>query len=459
MARVRAPNDRLRVLLREAGFTLEQLARAVNDVGAENGLDLHYNRSAVSHWLAGTEPRAQSAGLVAEVFSRRLSRLVSTQDAGFHAAAPPGDVVRAGMGEPVEMADAAAVLAQLAGLGSAQRAVARGVLFHTDPLAAASEQVNPGALSPTQQRRCGAERVRSARAMLRLVQMAAALSGGAAVRTALAGYLGCVIGPWLRTTRPPRARFELIQVAGRLAHHAGLASVDDELHGVAQDYFLLSLRFTRQVGDRVGYAATLSALSGQAHALHHHRQARRFAELAVQAASSMTVDLPKALLLGQLAVAAAGCGDEAVAREALTAAEHVARDERDRSRSCGGHQEASLLQLAAEARWSLGECDRAVAAMRASLARFPATSRHARMLAAVRLSEMELSRGYVEAGCVAGHLFLDHYPYLRSRRIEREISSVIRRAGVMAGHPAAAALRRRAMTLRTRKAARGRYPR
>ena len=51
------PNDHLRRLFAESGWTLSQWARAVNLVGSENGTPLRYNASAAHHWLGGTTPR------------------------------------------------------------------------------------------------------------------------------------------------------------------------------------------------------------------------------------------------------------------------------------------------------------------------------------------------------------------------------------------------------------------
>ncbi|MFD7512563.1 hypothetical protein ACFV5N_24940, partial [Streptomyces sp. NPDC059853] len=53
----RGPNHQLRALLREAGWTQQELARAVNTLGTETGTPLRYDRTAVAHWLSGTQPR------------------------------------------------------------------------------------------------------------------------------------------------------------------------------------------------------------------------------------------------------------------------------------------------------------------------------------------------------------------------------------------------------------------
>lgn len=76
-------NTSLRALLDEADWSYGALARAVNAVGAELGMQLRYDRSAVAHWLSGTKPRPAVRKLIAEALSRRLGRATSLPDTGF----------------------------------------------------------------------------------------------------------------------------------------------------------------------------------------------------------------------------------------------------------------------------------------------------------------------------------------------------------------------------------------
>ncbi|MGH3907575.1 MAG: hypothetical protein ACRDTE_25870 [Pseudonocardiaceae bacterium] len=69
-------------LIAQAQWTNGQFARAVNRVGAEAGLQLSYDDSAVCHWLAGTLPRDRVRPVVCEVLSRRLGRPVTPASAG-----------------------------------------------------------------------------------------------------------------------------------------------------------------------------------------------------------------------------------------------------------------------------------------------------------------------------------------------------------------------------------------
>src|SRR5262245_30689916 len=78
----RIPNARLRTLLKEAAWTGQDFARAVNTTGAETGVALRYDRTAVAHWLAGSRPSRTVTALAAEALSRRLGRRISPDETG-----------------------------------------------------------------------------------------------------------------------------------------------------------------------------------------------------------------------------------------------------------------------------------------------------------------------------------------------------------------------------------------
>jgi hypothetical protein len=98
------PNRRLASLIAEAGFSNAGLARRVDQLGIEHGLDLRYDKTSVTRWLRGQQPRGTTPALIAEVFTQRLGRRLSAQDLGLDACAP----VYAGLefaGSPDEAVD------------------------------------------------------------------------------------------------------------------------------------------------------------------------------------------------------------------------------------------------------------------------------------------------------------------------------------------------------------------
>ncbi|WP_330244345.1 regulator [Streptomyces sp. NBC_00562] len=84
----RTPNRQLASLITEAGFSNAGLARRVDQLGLEHGLDLRYDKTSVTRWLRGQQPRGTTPALIAEVFTRRLGRRLSAQDLGLDACAP-----------------------------------------------------------------------------------------------------------------------------------------------------------------------------------------------------------------------------------------------------------------------------------------------------------------------------------------------------------------------------------
>jgi hypothetical protein len=60
----------------------------VDQLGLEHGLDLRYDKTSVTRWLRGQQPRGTTPALIAEVFTRRLGRRLTAQDLGLDACAP-----------------------------------------------------------------------------------------------------------------------------------------------------------------------------------------------------------------------------------------------------------------------------------------------------------------------------------------------------------------------------------
>jgi hypothetical protein len=84
----RTPNRQLAALIAEAGFSNAGLARRVDQLGLEHGLDLRYDKTSVTRWLRGQQPRGTTPALIAEVFTRRLGRRLTAEDLGLDACAP-----------------------------------------------------------------------------------------------------------------------------------------------------------------------------------------------------------------------------------------------------------------------------------------------------------------------------------------------------------------------------------
>ncbi len=393
-----SPNVRLRALLREANWTGEELARAVNAVGAEAGVKCHHNRSSVAHWLAGRRPRHPNPALIAEALSRRLERTVVEHDAGL-ASEPPdavGSVLR---------------LERLYGAALSRDSVAQTFVYSPSvlPLRGWGGQSATVRTEQWQRRSAppGADAVRSAWHMVRLFAAHLDLMGGGAARPALVGYLTQSVLPWLdEPGTGPALRLDLLKVTGLLAYLAGFACFDDLLHGAAQEFYILAAHCASAVGDPVSYAVALTGLSGQADSLGHRDVARRLAESALDSAARRAPAETKAFLHGHVAVASA-------ADDPTTALGHIDLAERALERPGGAavigrYHRAELFHHRAHVLARSGDRVGAIRAFDASVRHRPAGERRARAITMACLARAQLDAGRIDASCATwGHAWKD----------------------------------------------------
>lgn len=121
----RTPNRQLAALIAEAGFSNAGLARRVDQLGLEHGLDLRYDKTSVTRWLRGQQPRGTTPALIAEVFTRRLGRRLTAQDLGLDACAP----VYAGLEFAATPAEAVDIVSGLWRKDSGSHAELRKIAF------------------------------------------------------------------------------------------------------------------------------------------------------------------------------------------------------------------------------------------------------------------------------------------------------------------------------------------
>jgi tetratricopeptide (TPR) repeat protein len=408
----RQPNHLLRELLRESGWSGEELARAVNHVGAGSGRDLRYQRASVHQWLAGTLPRPPGPELVCEALSRRLGRPVGLAEAGF---LPAGATAH-------READAPDTL--LRALGEAARRPERhpGLLSvrygSSDPgaqLAAASVPRSPHDEVPG---RLTNRQVETAGTMLAVFSASDRAYGGGHARLALAGYLAHTVGPLLRLPGRPMLRLRLLADAAQLSYLCGFMHVDDELNGLAERYYQASLRLAETAGDLPTQALALRAMSIQAHTLGHRPAALSLARAAAERSARCRSPRVRAGVLGQLAVTEAAAGHPQDALRELDRSRQLVADIDGPAPAIGEYHLGSCDHTHAVVAAELGEHASAVRSLKASATRRPRTEVRSRAVVSSRLAETHLASGHLEAACAAWHEFLDRYPHLESRRAE-----------------------------------------
>ncbi|WP_432021695.1 regulator [Streptomyces parvus] len=486
----RTPNRRLASLIAEAGFSHAGLARRVDQLGLEHGLDLRYDKTSVTRWLRGQQPRGTTPALIAEVFTRRLGRRLSAQDLGLDACAPvyaglefaatPAEAVdivsglwRKDSGTHTELRKIAFTPAGLVvpsrdwligradewvardggagrrtgGEAGAAPAPGRADSGRTDgaprteprnlPRPPAGPQrptpsgpavthppathppaagTHPGGAAlpvvPRQRQtdrgpgqRVGSGDIAALRSVGELFRTLDHAYGGGHARQALVRYLEHEAEPMLRGTYGEAAGRRLFAAVADLTRLAGWTSYDIAAHGLAQRYFVQSLRLAQAAGDR-GYGAyVLLTMSRQAVYLGHGREAVQLARVAQQGIGSAAPPLVQALLHAVEARGHAVLGEARACTAALTRAEHALETARPGDEVPHWARTFDEAQLADE----LSHCHRDLQQYRAaaqhaerSLAlRAPAYAR-SRLFCRVVLASARLGLGELEQACQLG---------------------------------------------------------
>ncbi|WP_329534497.1 regulator [Streptomyces sp. NBC_01450] len=317
----RTPNRQLAALIAEAGFSNAGLARRVDQLGLEHGLDLRYDKTSVTRWLRGQQPRGTTPALIAEVFTRRLGRRLTAQDLGLDACAP----VYAGLEFAATPEEAVDIVSGLWRKDSGSHAELRKIAFTPAGLVVpsrdwligrADDRVSRGDQSaariPAQGRpavprqRGQTERgpgqkvtggdIAALRSVGELFRALDHAYGGGHARQALVRYLEHEAEPMLRGVYGEQTGRRLFAAAADLTRLAGWTSYDIAAHGLAQRYFVQALRLSQAAGDRAYGSYVLVTMSRQAVYLGHGREAVQLARVAQQGVGSSVPPVVQALL-------------------------------------------------------------------------------------------------------------------------------------------------------------------
>nr|WP_311132286.1 hypothetical protein [Nonomuraea gerenzanensis]SBO93949.1 Putative C1 regulatory protein [Nonomuraea gerenzanensis] len=296
-------NRALAALIEQTGWTHAAIAQHVNAVAAESGERLHYDRSAVGHWLTGTVPRPEAVHAAVEAFRRRLGRPdLAPRHLGWPdpdpAAAPADDPWG---GDPV---------ARLATLGEDDLLNRRTVLtVGTFTLAAlsglAATRGNPH--GQARDLRAGAGDV------VRLRGATAAFAdlddqfGGGHARAAVAAYLSREVTPLLRRASG-RTRPDLFAAAAELSYLAAYMAMDAGANALAQRYYISTVRLADEAGDLLLRATALRSMAVQAAELGHDGEALALADAAASALGGHGPRRTLAWITGMRAEAHAAAG-------------------------------------------------------------------------------------------------------------------------------------------------------
>ncbi|MFJ2770083.1 regulator [Streptomyces sp. NPDC087300] len=450
----RTPNRQLAALISEAGFSNAGLARRVDQLGLEHGLDLRYDKTSVTRWLRGQQPRGTTPALIAEVFTRRLGRRLSAQDLGLDACAP----VYAGLEFAASPEEAVDIVGGLWRKDSGSHAELRKIAFTPAGLVVpsrdwligrADERVGRGegdSRVPVQGRpvvprqRQGPERgpgqrvtsgdIAALRAVGELFRALDHAYGGGHARQALVRYLEHEAEPMLRGTYGEQAGRRLFAAAADLTRLAGWTSYDIVAHGLAQRYYVQALRLSQAAGDRAYGSYVLVTMSRQAVYLGHGREAVQLARVAQQGVGSSAPPVVQALLYAAEARGHGVLGEVRACTASLVRAErsleaarpgdevpHWARffDEAQLADEFG-HSYRDLQQYRAAAQY----------AERSLQLRAPAFAR-SRLFCRVVLASARLGLGELEQACQLGAEAAQAAGEMRSARAHEYVRDFERR--------------------------------
>ncbi|WP_407917919.1 regulator [Kitasatospora sp. NE20-6] len=493
----RTQNPQLAALIEESGFSHAGLARRVDQLGLEHGLDLRYDKTSVTRWLRGQQPRGATPALIAEVFTRRLGRRLTAQDVGLDACAP----VYAGLEfaeTPQEAVDIVASMwrkdngpyAELrkiaftpAGLvvpsrdwliGRTDERVARdATTMPPEELAAARPAAPAGRPAPAGTRppagrvpqqarrplptapdggetsaggrdhrpavRVGRGDIAAIRAVGDLFRALDHAYGGGHARQALVRYLESEAEPMLRGRYGEQIGRALFGAVADLTRLAGWTSFDIAAHGLAQRYFVQSLRLSQAAGDRVLGGFVLTTMSQQAVHLGHGREAIQLARVAQQGVGTSAAPVVQALMHAAEARGHALLGDVRACTTALVRCERALAAARpgDEAPSWSRHfDEAQLADEFAHCYRDLQQWRPAAQHAEKSLRlRAPAYAR-SRILCRLVLATARLGMGELEESCTMAGESLRAAGEMRSARTVEYLRDFHRRLAPYRATPA-----------------------
>ncbi|WP_199550006.1 regulator [Streptomyces sp. N35] len=450
----RTPNRQLAALIAEAGFSNAGLARRVDQLGLEHGLDLRYDKTSVTRWLRGQQPRGTTPALIAEVFTRRLGRRLTAQDLGLDACAPvyaglefaatPEEAVdivsglwRKDSGSHTELRKIAFTPAGLVVpsrdwlIGRADERVGRG-----EAQARVPAQGRPGVPRQRQQTERGPGQkvtggdIAALRSVGELFRALDHAYGGGHARQALVRYLEHEAEPMLRGTYSETAGRRLFAAAADLTRLAGWTSYDIAAHGLAQRYFVQALRLSQAAGDRAYGSYVLVTMSRQAVYLGHGREAVQLARVAQQGIGSSAPPVVQALLHSVEARGHGVLGDVRACTASLVRAERALDGARPGDEVPYWARFFDEAQLADE----FGHCHRDLQQFRASAQnaerslqlRAPGFAR-SRLFCRVVLATARLGLGELDQACALGAEAAQQASEMRSARAVEYVRDFERR--------------------------------
>ncbi len=432
------PNDRLRALIEEAGFSHKGLARRINDLGQKRGIrGLSYDHSSVIRWLKGEQPRDPAPRLAAQVFSLALARPVTEADLGFPKSR---DLPELGLRFTPSLHDTIETVTTLWRSDVERRQFVLNSAFAAGAYASSAIRwlTTPAAqgtpiAAAARVERADIEAIREVtRTFLRLDN----LFGGGRARPTVVRYLHDEVTPLLRSgTYTDAIGRELFSAAAELTRLAGWMAYDLEQHGLAQRYLIQALRLAGEADD---HALGGEILAGMSHQAVYIGQADDALDLARAAQTSARKAGLPALLTESLimeAHAQAANKDAAACARALNAAENTySGSEHDGPAWLNYFDEAYMAAKFGHCFKELGDGTQAEKFATRSLDMVDGYTR-GRTFNVLLLANAHLQKRDLDAACAAGNQALNLAAGLRSARTVRYMRDLRRHMSGFSDQP------------------------
>ncbi|MFH9673452.1 transcriptional regulator [Streptomyces sp. NPDC017405] len=419
----RQPNERLQALIQEAGCSNAGLARRVNMCGAEHGLDLRYDKTSVARWLRGQQPRGRAPAIIAEALGRKLGRAVTIDEIGM----ANGKNLASGVG----LQFSPTVLGAIEQVCELWRSDVGRRDFLSGSSVAASALVEPSRdwliSAPDAQvarqagPRVGQSDVAAVRSMTQALVDLDHQYGSGHVRPVLVHYLNSVVSGLLAGSYREAVGRELFGTVARLTELAGYMAVDTGQPGLAQRYYIQSLRLAQAAGDR-GYggyvlAASMSHLAAQ---LGNPREIAQLARAAQEGARGHVPPRAEALFHAAEARGHALLGDaraaQAAGGRAVAAMERADGAAGDDPVWIAHFDEAYLADELAHCHRDLGQPEQAARYAEQALAGHARSRARRRAIGYVLLATAQVQQREIEQACHTGMKAVELLETLRSNR-------------------------------------------
>ncbi|WP_331726060.1 hypothetical protein [Streptomyces sp. NBC_01012] len=416
--RPRTPNAALAALMKSGGIKNAQLARRVNAVGRELGVRLHYDKSSVSHWLAGSVPRPEARHVIAEALSRLLGRPVTSAETGWPSEEKPAakhDMVAGVIDLSRTDMDPTRRGALKTGMYAAVLAVPR-----YEDLTGRLEAASAGRTV-----RVGRSDVETVRTMTDKVADILDQVGAGHARPMAAAFLVNTAGPYLQAGGTGKVTRDMRAAVADFVYLTGWMAMYEDQQGLGQKYYLRALDLAGAAEDHLTYCRTLRGMSLQATHLGHGKKGLELADAAAEAAPSAGPRLV-AFLRGQQAAAAAMTGARKAAMGWLKEAESALARADDRRDAVGGYDQAAYFFHEAHVRWHLGDQDGSIASLRRSNTARSPLERQGRLHCTGVIAERQFRMRHIEAACQTWGTFLDEHVTIASARGDEHLKTMLK---------------------------------